>query len=198
MEFHLIHGSHGPNHLGAPLLKTLGQRKTSSGAVGHAGFPEIPLGADEGRESLLIGCFLSLKVPSWTTLLTSPPSGSPRPCSSGPPTSLTTSCACVMSSRCSSASASSLAVGSGTLSHLLLLPGVDPPLVLRDPLHVPRPALHLLLGHPVQRLTAVGGEHGAAARPGNGHDHLHDQSELLPPRQGAGVPGLEEGRLRWR
>lgn len=69
---------------------------------------------------------------------------------------------------------------------------------LRDPIHVPRPALHLLLSHSGQCLSAVRRKHDHAAGHRNGHDPLYDQSELLPSRQSAGVPGLEESRLRRR
>ena len=71
-------------------------------------------------------------------------------------------------------------------------------LVPRDPLHVPRSALHLLLSHPGQCLSAVGGKPGHAAGHCSGHDPLYDQPELLPPRQSAGVPGLEKSSLCWR
>lgn len=142
---------------------------------------------------------LASQAPSWTTLLTSPPSASPPRCSSGRLTSSTTSCACVTSCRCWSASASSPAVGCGLLHPSASTWSLPVPcLLLRDPLRVPRPALHLLLRHPVQRLLAVRGQQGPAARAGHGHDHLHDTSDLLPPRPSPGIPGLEESGVRWR
>lgn len=68
----------------------------------------------------------------------------------------------------------------------------------RDPIHVPWPALPLLLSYPGQRLSAVGWKHGRAAGYHGGNDPLHDQSELLPPWQSTRIPGLEESSLCWR
>lgn len=84
--------------------------------------------------------------------------------------------------------------------HVLRHVCVRPPLFLlkRHPIHVSWSALHLLFSHPGQCLSAVGGKHGRAAGHRGGHDPLHDQSELLPPRQSARVAGLEESSLRWR
>lgn len=146
-------------------------------------------------------CFLfPTQVPSWTILLTSRPLGSPPRCSSGRPTSLTTSCACFTSSRSSSASASSPAVASARpfFSSSSFCSLFTPSCVLRDPLYVPWAALHLLLRHLVQCLSAVRGKSDPVTGPGHVHDHLHDPSDLLPPRQSAGVPGLEESCLCWR
>lgn len=139
--------------------------------------------ADNFNNKTPFGFFFPTQVPSWTILLTSRPLGSPPRCSSGRLTSLTTSCACFTSSRCSSASASSPAVASA----LPFFSSSSPcslfthSCVLRDPLYVPWAALHLLLSHTVECLSAVRGKSGPVTGPGDVHDHLHDPSDLLPP-----------------
>ncbi|XP_053942042.1 transmembrane protein 269 isoform X8 [Cuculus canorus] len=68
----------------------------------------------------------------------------------------------------------------------------------RDPLHLPGAALSLRLLAAGRHLPAGGRECHRPAHHRGRHDPLHAGSGLLPPRQGAGVPALEESGLRWR
>lgn len=151
------------------------------------------------------------QVLSLMTLPTLQPLELPQRCCSGHQTWWTTSCACSMSCPCSSASVSSRAVGflpylyNFILCNLALLwlwaffwGFIFALFCHRDSLCVPRAALHLLLSHSGQCLSAVRGGYGLAAGHSNCHDRLHDQSELLPSWQSAGVSSLEKSRLCWR